>query len=150
MNTETLGTIEDKRMIAAFMNYAGGRPCTDELLSNQYNDWDSLFSVGDKIRSMGYWVQSLDGKTFITEIGEAGEEKGFVFIEGEETKKETYFLAIMGFLWSKLAPTLREILDIVPDAKEREKIIDLIFQGKVEEVQEHAFRKDYLPQKDTN
>ena len=43
-----MSTIENKRLIATFMNYAGGRPLTDGLLLNLYNDWNSLMPVIEK------------------------------------------------------------------------------------------------------
>lgn len=44
--------IESKRLIATFMNYAGGKPLTDELLLTLYNDWNSLAPVLKKIRAL--------------------------------------------------------------------------------------------------
>ena len=45
MNT----TIETKRLIAKFMNYANDRPLADGLLKSLYNDWNSLMPVVEKI-----------------------------------------------------------------------------------------------------
>jgi len=44
--------IESKRLIATFMNYAGGKPLTDELLLTLYNDWNSIMPVVDKIEDI--------------------------------------------------------------------------------------------------
>ena len=48
MNT----TIETKRLIAKFMNYANNRPLADGLLKSLYNDWNSLIPVVEKIKSL--------------------------------------------------------------------------------------------------
>lgn len=47
-----MNTIEEKRLIATFMNYAGGKPLTDGLLHSLYNDWNSIMPVIEKIELM--------------------------------------------------------------------------------------------------
>jgi hypothetical protein len=46
-----MGAVEEKRLIATFMNYAGGKPLTESLLSTIYNDWNMLMGVVKKIDS---------------------------------------------------------------------------------------------------
>ena len=46
-----MSIVEEKRLIATFMNYADGKPLTDELLLILYNDWNSIMPVVEKIET---------------------------------------------------------------------------------------------------
>jgi hypothetical protein len=42
--------LDNKRLIATFMNYANGKPLTDGLLDSLYNDWNSVIPVIQEIK----------------------------------------------------------------------------------------------------
>jgi hypothetical protein len=42
--------IENKRLLATFMNYANGKPLTPSLLDTLYNDWNSIIPIVQEIK----------------------------------------------------------------------------------------------------
>lgn len=94
-----MNTTENKKAISKFMNYANGRPLTDDLLNLLYNDWNSLMEVVEKIETLpdekfqveinGIWCNFFDMKTF----------KSVEFRrKGSESKIENCFEAVVSFV----------------------------------------------------
>lgn len=96
MNT----TIETKRLIAKFMNYANNRPLTDELLKSLYNDWNSLMEVDEKIKKLGYWIRTQstnNGSHLSIFIGKTGNNEPIIQY-GRAKAKEVYYNAFVEFI----------------------------------------------------
>jgi hypothetical protein len=58
MTTQT--RIENKRLIATFMEYANGKPLTDSLLNSLYNDWNSIIPVIQEIKAKAKEINYVD------------------------------------------------------------------------------------------
>jgi len=52
--------IENKKLIAKFMNYANGRPLTDSLIDSLYNDWNAIIPVIHEIKQKAIQINYFD------------------------------------------------------------------------------------------
>ena len=52
--------IENKRLVATFMNYANGRPLTDDLLDKLYNDWNEIIPVVQEVKRKANEIKYFD------------------------------------------------------------------------------------------
>lgn len=52
--------IENKRLIATFMEYANGRPLNDNLLDTLYNDWNSIIPLIQEVKVKAKEINYVD------------------------------------------------------------------------------------------
>ena len=94
--------MEDKKLLAKFMNYGNGRPLTDGLLVKLYNDYESIMLIVEKIQSLGYWfrTQSMNnGNVNSIYLGKTGDIA--VLVQSQhirDTLKFTYFITCVEFV----------------------------------------------------